>query len=205
MNYNDKYELIYYGPMRTASRAIYTILKEIGFVCSTNDYNSHDHSLPSDNDDTCNRDQTKLHYKTICSVRNPYARTVSNYNLYVIHYKDKSLSFEEFIDASIVHQNINYQSFYHEGFKNKQPDYLIRCESIAEDILKIPGIIENYDKLKDEIDRLLKVNAYIGERTVDDNSNDYWKNFYNQTLADIVYENLKEQFDMFGYEKNSWL
>jgi hypothetical protein len=27
---------------------------------------------------------------------------------------------------------------------------------------------------------------------------------YNQYLADIVYNNLKKDFDLFGYNKNSW-
>jgi hypothetical protein len=31
-----------------------------------------------------------------------------------------------------------------------------------------------------------------------------WKEFYNQELADLVYEKFLEQFQLFGYHKDSW-
>jgi hypothetical protein len=31
-----------------------------------------------------------------------------------------------------------------------------------------------------------------------------WRSYYNQNLADIVYGYMKDNFDFFGYDKNSW-
>jgi hypothetical protein len=31
-----------------------------------------------------------------------------------------------------------------------------------------------------------------------------WFDFYNQKLADLVFNKLEEQFNLFGYDRNSW-
>jgi hypothetical protein len=31
-----------------------------------------------------------------------------------------------------------------------------------------------------------------------------WKDYYNQTIADLVYYNFSNYFEFFGYNKDSW-
>jgi len=42
------------------------------------------------------------------------------------------------------------------------------------------------------------------KETDEKNKKDDWRDLYTQETADIVYENLKEQFEMFGYDRDSW-
>jgi len=198
MNYIDKYKLIWYAPMRNCTRALSSVFKEFGMICNSGNF---DHSLPNTK---VNEDITKRDYKIILSVRNPYARLVSLWNLNKIH-TNKYYPFEEFVDGAIIRKTLNYQFYYHTDFINNLPDYIIHCEKMKDEIMLVPGILENLELLKERIIDNIENNRYADERTSLDKSNDYWKIYYNKDLANIIFTDLKEQFEMFGYDKDSWL
>jgi len=199
MNYIDKYKLIWYAPMRNCTRALSSVFKELGMICSSS--GNFDHSLP---DSRVNNDITKTDYKIVLSVRNPYARLVSLWNLNRLH-TDTDYPFEDFVDGAIIKKTLSYQAYYHTGFINNYPDYIIHCERMKDEIMLLPGVLENIELLKKRIIDTIENNRYSDERKNLDKSNDYWKIYYNKDLANIIFTNLKEQFEMFGYDKDSWL
>lgn len=200
MNYSDKYKLIWYAPMRTGTRSLYAILfGYLDFYSSSNRKDIHDHSLPNSKVD---EDKNKENYNVILSVRNPYSRMVSLYNLYRLHKKNIDYPFDKFIKETILYKKIGYQYDYHIEFKNKYPDYIIHLESMENDIKQIPGVLDNLLLMDNDIKHNLIKNNYTTDRTIADKTDDYWKSYYNQELIDIVSTELHEQFIMFGYDKN---
>lgn len=114
---------------------------------------------------------------------------------------EEKLKFNEWIDKCFISKTIHKiwldQINYHEYLKIYKPDYYIKIENLVDDIKNIPEFknkkINNkilLKNLKTEIDEI--------------NNEDDWRDLYNQDIADLVYNNLKEQFDMFGYDKDSW-
>jgi hypothetical protein len=76
----------------------------------------------------------------------------------------------------------------------KLPDYYVKMENFEKDIKSLWFVKENLGSLSNVISENIETNRYKSES----------KFRYNQYLADIVYNNLKKDFDLFGYNKNSW-
>jgi hypothetical protein len=75
-------------------------------------------------------------------------------------------------------------------------DYLIKYESLDDDVLKLPYDLDF---------NLIKENIYKSnlKRLNDGKYSDY-KFYYTQELADIVFERNQNIFEFFGYERDSW-
>ncbi len=87
----------------------------------------------------------------------------------------------------------------------REPDYIIRMEHMDEDVRNIPVLMSlpQVDKGLEYISE----NRFKGENPKDEyiGNIQHYQKYYNQELADLVYNNLKEYFDYFGYDKDSWV
>ena len=153
-------------------------------------------------------------YKLIINVRNPYSWVVScwhaEFNDLRSNPDAEPCSFEEFIKSRTEHFWNNEEDTTDRQIVNlnKQPDYLIRFENLVEDVLAIPFIKEkeNHPKIQRWIQtaegRKIKNGWREGYR--EEVKDIPWKNWYNQELADIVYNIKENYFKTFGYDKDSW-
>ncbi len=187
MNVSDKYKLLWFANPRTASRCISTIIyNKLEFKniydlnCSTYTHEIvYDHEKYSD-------------YKIILCIRNPYSKYVSTWQLL----KDGYETFDQFILSDYNWTDVENNTIDICKKYNRNVDYLIRYENIDVDIVKLPYDL-NFD--------LVKINSYKSDiKRVDDGKYSDYKIYYNQQLADIVFERNQNIFEFFGYEKDSW-
>ncbi len=130
-------------------------------------------------------------YTIICSVRNPYSWVVKEFDDRV---KDGTVEddFEkyvgEYIDVSPICQQV--EAWERSG---NFPDYYIKMEDIYSSFMEIP-ILAN--KMNDEIKE--KLELWDSWRK--------WKPYYNQKIANKVYNYpyMKKLFKLTGYNKDDW-
>ena len=187
MNVSDKYKLLWFATPRSASRCLYSILWNSLEFKNVYDLNCsmYTHEIVYDHE--------KYHdYKIIMSVRNPYSKSVSTWQWAIYDgctFKDYILSDYTWTDAENI--TIDIYNRY-----NKSVDYLIKYESLDDDVLKLPYDLDF---------NLIKENIYKSnlKRLNDGKYSDY-KFYYTQELADIVFERNQNIFEFFGYERDSW-
>lgn len=234
MNVSHRYKLIWWATARCASR--YTtqfiaplefynydspnakfkalFFSDVVFQPSTDEYISFSHktTIPTGMED----------YKVIANIRNPYDRFYSNYRLQELEYlrgelgrmpsdSDVVNSFQNWAPKRFAFlESTNYDVIYdkHELTNIDRIDYLIRYESLVEDILKIPHISDLYASnavYKKWVDDVLSnTEPYGGYRGALPYSTQKFTDVYTEEIADKVYSIYKLQFDAFGYDKNSW-
>lgn len=145
---------------------------------------------------TCQLFEGHHEYKMIASARNPYSRYVSLYKMAQSggNLKAKIQDFEEFLETQVFH----HTNFDCVTFHSRIPDYFIRVENLFEDYSKIPFIIKS-DYYKSG---LLKefCNKKINKTKIEND----WRDYYNQSKADLVFYNTQNYFEILGYDKNSW-
>jgi hypothetical protein len=151
--------------------------------------------------------QTFFHYDLILNVRNPYTRMKSYY--YSLFLKndcsgsgDCHISFLEFLQKYVP----DYGGMsYHFGFEKvfteiKPPKYVVKYENLAEDLMKIPFINKKHnesEEFRSEWDRVVTNNIFNKETK----GNSY---NYSEQEAELIYNSFQKQFELFGYEENSW-
>jgi hypothetical protein len=161
-------------------------------------------------------------YRLIANIRNPYDVFYSNYRLENIEYlrgKLKRTPDESEIIKSFVEWGTSEMQWYYkniEQIKNAWDiydlqtsngvDYLIRYEHLIDDIMSIPDISNLY---KTNIDYRYFVDSIItqpygGFRVDLPLAEQTFKDVFTQELADFIYDRYKYQFDIFGYDKDSW-
>ena len=195
MYISEKYKCHWWGPPRTASRATSMVATKLGFV----DYGiSHGMEVI---------DPT---WSIILNIRNPYSRTVS---WWILRNgtnditMDKKISFSDFVTNHNEFLDLNYDNNWHElgtlKRYNTKPTYLVRHENLFQDLLQIPFIKENQTELSELLDMIQD-----GKKPWQTNYLEQYKkpyhSYYTQELADIVYQKRTEDFEMWGYDKNSW-
>jgi len=184
-NVSEKYKFIWLAPERTGSRKVAEILGYYGFVNKGNIlFNSgkYNYSHYSPNIDGFEG------YKLICNSRNPYSRVYSLFKNFYYGSKDKSKeSFKRYLTEGLP-QGQMMRMVVNPPITVK-PDYIIRLEYMTDDLLKLPFI---FDVLTEKQVHLLSHH----EKPIDS-----WEEFYDEESKTIVYDLLKYQFDMFGYEK----
>ena len=120
---------------------------------------------------------------------------------------DGKPSFEEWIDKCFIKKSIHKiwldQIYFHEYLKLHKPSYYIRTENLVDDLLYIPEIRNN---ITEEAKHAIEYVNYVDfKKEVDDyNIKEDWRDFYSEEIADLVYRELHEQFEMFGYSRDSW-
>ncbi len=148
----------------------------------------------------------------ICNVRNPYSRAVSGYldetreegNKEYGYSFDRWLKEIYFIEGRYPESNDDFYMGEWEKI-GRRPDYIIRMENMKEDIEKIPMLMK-LPHLERGFEYLSE-NRFKGENPRDEyiGNIQHYQKYYNQELADLVYNNLKDYFDYFGYSKDSWV
>ena len=101
-------------------------------------------------------------------------------------------------------ENMMQNPLYFDGgctcYHERKPDYVIRLEHLYEDWLKLPFVPNHGLNLSGELEKLTKIRLNNSKN----DGGDYWKKYYDQVLADLVYYNHPDLFELFGYDKDSW-
>ena len=188
MNYSDVLKVNWITPRRTATRSCSEVQKFYNFdIIGSHEFNSYNQ---------------RKDYTLILNIRNPYSRLVSIFNLWKIHYPDKTIDFNVWIKSALddLHKNINYYQIFLDKIVNqlpKIPDYYLRTEFLEQDLKNLWFIDNETIEVIKIIEYNIKKNNYLSSDTS-------WQSFYNQELADFVYSRTQEQFELFGYNKNYW-
>lgn len=133
-------------------------------------------------------------YKLIATARNPYSRLFSYFNMTFPKEKITKENFRDFVEEKIQSPN----NFDCANFHLRKPDYFLKIENLYEDYCKIPFIYESDLRKKN----ILKI---MCNNVVNKGKNDFfWKDFYNQATADLVFYSTQQYFYLLSYDKNSW-
>lgn len=125
-------------------------------------------------------------FKTITTVRNPWARMVSLYNYGGIHKKLYGQNgFEQFIED--VFDHYSFVNFIFDK-KGKNVDYVIKIEELETELPKLMKKFGINLSTKDFVFRLNKT------KSVD------YKKYYNDKTKEIVRKKFKKEIDFFKYE-----
>ena len=132
-------------------------------------------------------------FKFISTIRNPYIQVFSEFPK---NGKQTKENFKIHLERKFQLDKSDVYNFW--NYSKRIPDYILRVENVYEDYLKIPFIRESEfcksGNLKSVIDSNPNKTPY----------NYDWRDFYDQNIADLVYYNSSDYFDLFGYDKNSW-
>jgi hypothetical protein len=190
-NVNENYEFVWIAPERVGSRGSARIFTYCGFMCRGKQLSfgnalnyTHNWEIPEKYKD----------YKIISSARNPYSRTLSLYKNFI--YNNDDITFREYVlgltcgkpEENLKNGISKYDTFINPLLK-KQPEYVIRLENIHEDFKKIPFIFNHLTE--QQLENMCDHGKEIDE----------WESHYDQEMKDLVYEHLKHQFDMWGYDR----
>lgn len=208
MNISEKVKHVWWASMRTGSRAVSDIIKFYDFYNYETKQNVHYHPFSH----TCQVPLEFLDYKIIMQVRNPYSRALSYWHLYSWKNVDDKLVITESFEDYVM-SNKCITDHYENGIIKYKPYYYIHYENLSEDVLNIPFLDNNKDMLRCHT-TLIKDNIYLNEgveakegslkRDPKDNRYADWRFYFNQKIADKVYEACAPQFELLNYDKNSW-
>jgi hypothetical protein len=192
MSYSENHGYQWWGQLRTASRTLMRIQEALGFL----DMNTH-------NCKVYNPD-----WNTVISIRNPYARAISFWILRhgLESHDQERISFEEYLESENEYFSIKGPMAWNPIYRLKELNgkiYTIRNENIVEDLLNIPIVSDNLNILKNEIETI-KTNRWTYRKSYLLEKDKPYYELYTPELADIVYETKKEEFETWGYEKDSW-
>lgn len=215
MNVSIKVQHIWWATARCGSRSVSEILKHYNFFNYNispvftpesdirNVSHTHEYGVPKEFSD----------YKIIAQIRNPYSREVSNWHLACYKEINNELIITQEFENWAIDNNITVRE---KELIEHKPHYFIRYEYLNEDVLKLPFVDINDPKVLNDYQNNILANQYKYEGVEDargdikrdskDNRYSDWRMYYryNNRLADIVYEKYKSQFELFGYDKNSW-
>ena len=129
--------------------------------------------------------------KIIVTARNPYDKMLSRFLFgWTKELTPTPLDFENYILTSIEKQNHTVT------FPNEiKPTYIIHSENLYEDYLKIP-FVENSNLNKSGVLKEI-LSKKINEGRIKVNKPDY----LTDKNKELIYSFLKNQFELFGYEK----
>lgn len=186
-------------PPKTASHSASIIFPKLGFELYTQDGKYLKPSIREVHNHDCVFCNGHENYYFITTMRNPYTMMVSLFKLAVGREKWTKDNFEIYIDRYFYGEELPEMYFPCYNYSVRLPDFIIRVESMLEDYLKLPFLKQtDYYKSGE-----LKKDCYVKQ-----NSSDYtdfdWKSLYNQNLADMVYYNYAQVFEIGEYDKNSW-
>lgn len=194
MHFSEKYKVYWFTPQRTGTRSTKQLLRSLGFV-------TQDHHFTFD---VNNKD-----YLFVSNVRNPYSRLVSLFHLNSHHLKNFDRDYKTWVFDTIKNARFidSYQLHYHRNFKviGRPFDKFIRQENLQGDLKSLSFIDLTVPEISEAFENHIVHNGYkrefeneIGEERKP------WKEFYDEETAMKVFEEMKEQFELFGYRKDSW-
>lgn len=146
------------------------------------------------------------HYDILLNVRNPYTRMKSYYySLFLkndCYGSDCDMSFIDFSKKFVRHDGgmLNHFQFEKVYSEIKPPKHVIRFEHLEEDLKKISFInqkIQTSQEFEEEWNRVVTNNIFTKET-----KGQSYK--YTQEEAEYIYGKFEEQFEIFGYDRDSW-
>ena len=206
MNGSHKCGFIWWGTAGCASRSTSVFLTNCGcndllnipenFQVCVNGSHTHSQGIPEGYED----------YPIICNMRNPYSKCVSSY-LDILK-GEPDLTFKDFI-IDLIHEDKKMWDVDHYYINEwekigRRPDYFIRMEHMEEDLRNIP-MLPKGDKFEEALSNI-RENRFKNENPHDEYVGNFQKyqKYYDQEIADMVYDNHKEYFELGGYDKDSW-
>lgn len=133
-------------------------------------------------------------YKMLATVRNPYIRLFSSYCM-GYNFEVKNIDdFKKFVENALYLE----KNFECSLFSERTPDYFVRVENVFEDYLKIPFIRRSSLYQNGKLYEICNSKVNPSNHSLD------WRDFYDKSLADLVYYGTQSYFELFGYDKNSW-
>ena len=192
MNYSDDLKVVWITPMRTGTRSSNVLMKKLNFITI-----NHEIKIPDGKED----------YFVVMNIRNPYSRLVSLYNMFRFSKKNMNYEFETWIkNDHFVLVDKDYDTFISDRIKKLmvRPSFFVRMESFFEDILSLEFIKNNYELLKDDIDKNILYNRYENDYLPLGSQKKFWKDYYNIELAELVQRKMFREFEYLNYDLNSW-
>ena len=202
MNYNDDLKVVWITPMRTGTRSSGAIMSKLNFKSENNNIHQketvHGIGIPEGKED----------YKLIVNIRNPYSRMVSLYYLHMHNSKQFNQVFDRWVKSNLSFSDYNKSFFILESLKQlpKLPDFYIRMENFEDDIKSLWFVKENFDFLEQTLKHNVENNCYDLDEFQFNGfiKKESWKEYYNEEISEFVYKKMKNEFDFFNYDKNSW-
>jgi hypothetical protein len=145
-------------------------------------------------------------YDVLLNVRNPYTRIKSYYHSLFLKNDcagsgDCDLTFEGFLDKYCKFEGGMLDHFrFDQIYQKRPPKMFIKYENLRDDLLKVPFIEKKHkdsEEFRVEWNRVVENNIFNKETI----GSSYQ---YIESDAKKVYQLFKTQFDMFGYEEDSW-
>jgi len=202
INISQKHKFFSWTNQRTGSTHFTYMLEKFGFGSVDLDLDTMKLSNLKEevrHNHNCYLFENHLDYKFIVSVRNPYSMMISQSGVM----SEKSFS-EKKKFAKIRIENLIQNPITDGGccncFHQRKPDYFIRLENLYEDWIKVPFVKSHELRFPGE----LKKQTEIVMNNQPGTEGDYWKQFYDKSLADSVYYSQPDTFELFGYNRNSW-
>jgi hypothetical protein len=199
LNISDKYKTFVWSPERTGSNHLTNIIRKLGFKTH---FFENDKLVNIDGlqlSSHCNFFENHWDYSFILSTRNPYSNYASLTGAGHMHFTSENQEIvRERMEKSFQFPLISGNCCH--CFHIRTPDYFVRTESLYEDYLTIPFIKNHKINLSGELERLCKEKVNSSPAVLEN----YWKKFYDQDMADLVYYNNVNSFELFGYKKDSW-
>jgi hypothetical protein len=197
---NLEEKLFVWTPPRTASITSHNILNKLNFRV----FKFDGQNLINDPKTRPHNHSTNLflgheNFSLITTVRNPYTLMVSKFKFWNPNSDTSVKEFSSFLETWFYNRTdeLTYLSCY--DYSQRVPDYLIRTESMFEDYLKIPFVINTEYYKSGEL-----LNDCNKKINVSEHSELDWKTFYNQNTADMVFYNFVHVFELCGYRRDSW-
>jgi hypothetical protein len=200
VNISEQYKYFTWTPERTGSTHFTNIITKLGFQSADIIDNKIVSYREVRHNHFCSLFENHWDYKFIITMRNPYAMMMSRVGATTINDEVDSQSVIELRIENLLQNNIT-APICCQCFQQRKPDYFIRLENLYEDWIKIPFVRTHELNLSGELKKLTEVRKNEQVGTEDTN---YWKKYYNKRIADLVYYNFPYNFELFGYDKNSW-
>lgn len=193
-------------PPKTGSTRASEIFQKLGFISKHTQSGQEFTPMKHNHDIELFEGSEK--YKLISLSRNPYSKMVSyfkmSFSFYLESNQDDKEKFLNFLSQYfyILDKNSSHYVWVRK-YKNywdiRIPDYYIRMENMFEDYLKIPFVKESEIYKTGELEKMcnIKVNENL-------KNTKFWKEYYCDESADMVYYNFSKYFEKLGYDKNSY-
>lgn len=149
----------------------------------------------------------KEDYTIVMNIRNPYSRLVSLYNMYRFFIKKMDYEFSTWIKKEhYILMDLPYNVFLVKRIFSlkKQPSKYVRMESFVDDILSLEFIEKNMDILNETIEENILKNRCDKDYVPNGTEKKFWKDYYTCELAEMVQYKMKNEFEFFNYDINSW-
>jgi hypothetical protein len=210
MNGSHAMKFIWWGTAGCGSRSTQVFLTQAG--CDDLKNYNEGYKIPSEGSHTHAQGipEGMEDYPIICNVRNPYSKCVSSFldETSDKHHRNYGMEFKEWILELTSEDRLrfDYDHYYISEWEKigRRPNYLIRLEHMGEDLRKLP-MYQHNERFENAMTSV-RVNSYMNENPRDEYVGNFQKfqKYYTQEIADIVYNNHKEYFELGGYDKDSW-